>query len=99
LAEAARGVTRRLVGFVMLGRGVARHGYPIHAPGQPGEQPDRIVGEVTSGSYGPTVDKNIGMGYVPAALAQPGGKLIVDCRGKMIEAEIVKGPFYKRGKA
>jgi len=82
----------------MLGRGVARHGYPIHAPGQT-DAGGEAIGQVTSGSYGPTVDKNIGMGYVPAALAQPGGKLIVDCRGKMIEAEIVKGPFYKRGKA
>jgi len=39
------------------------------------------------------------MGYVPAALAEPGSKLLVDCRGKMVEAEVVKGPFYKRGKA
>ena len=54
------------------------------------------MGEVTSGTFGPTVEKNIGMGYVPTALAAPGGTLIVDCRGKMIEAEIVNGPFYKR---
>jgi aminomethyltransferase len=93
VAEKVRGSARKLVGFVMLGRGVARHGYAIHDPA------GARVGEVTSGTFGPTVDKNIGMGYVPAALADAGGKLLVDCRGKMIEAEIVKGPFYKRGKS
>jgi aminomethyltransferase len=91
--QRARGVARKLVGFVMQGRGVARHGYAIHATD------GARVGEVTSGTFGPTVEKNIGMGYVAAALAAPGGKLIVDCRGKMIEAEIVQGPFYKRGKS
>jgi aminomethyltransferase len=93
LEQKAKGVARKLVGFVMRGRGVARHGYGIHAPGGGG-----AVGEVTSGTFGPTVEKNIGMGYVPAALAAPGGTLIIDCRGKMIDAEIVNGPFYKRGK-
>jgi aminomethyltransferase len=51
---------------------------------------------VTSGTTGPTVGKNIGLGYVPTAQAEPGSRLLVDCRGKMIEAEIVKGPFYRR---
>lgn len=90
--QRARGVDRKLVGFVMRGRGVARHGYAIHHAASGGDP----VGTVTSGTYGPTVDKNIGMGYVSAALAAPGTTLIVDCRGKMIEAEIVSGPFYKR---
>jgi aminomethyltransferase len=92
LAQQASGVTRKLVGFVMLGRGVARHGYPIH------DRDGQRVGEVTSGTFGPTVQKNIGMGYLPARLAEPSGKLLVDCRGKMIEAEVVKGPFYRKGK-
>ncbi len=95
-AQRDSGVARKLVGFVMRGRGVARHGYAIHASAAAGG--GAAVGEVTSGTFGPTVEKNIGMGYVPAALAVPGGALIVDCRGKMIEAEIVSGPFYKRGK-
>ena len=89
--QKAKGVARKLVGFVMRGRGVARHGYAIYAASG-----GAAVGEVTSGTFGPTVEKNIGMGYVPAELAAPGGTLIVDCRGKMIEAEIVNGPFYKR---
>jgi aminomethyltransferase len=97
--QKAHGVTRKLVGFVMRGRGVARHGYPIHAPAPENAEtggPRAAIGIVTSGTYGPTVEKNIGMGYVPATLASVGSTLVVDCRGKMIEAEIVSGPFYKR---
>jgi aminomethyltransferase len=90
LRQRQNGVTRRLVGFVMVGRGIPRHGYALHAAS--GER----IGEVTSGSVGPTVGKNIGLGYVPAALAGPDTTLLVDCRGKMIEAKIHKGPFYRR---
>jgi aminomethyltransferase len=93
LRQRAEGVQRMLVGFVMRGRGIPRHGYALHAPS--GEK----IGEVTSGGVGPTVNENIGLGYVPAALAQPGARLLVDCRGKMIEAKIVKGPFYRRSPA
>jgi aminomethyltransferase len=91
LKQQAAGLSRQLVGFEMRTRGIARHGYPIlsSAGGPP-------VGEVTSGTVGPTVGKNIGMGYVPAALATPGSTLIIDCRGKPAEAEVVKGPFYRR---
>jgi aminomethyltransferase len=92
LRQRAEGVRRKLVGFVMLGRGIARHGYAIHDPS------GGRVGEVTSGAPGPTVGKNIGMGYVPVALSEPGQRLFVDCRGKRIEAEVVKGPFYKRAR-
>jgi glycine cleavage system T protein (aminomethyltransferase) len=90
LRQKQEGVGRKLVGFVMLGRGIARHGYPIHAA------TGQLVGLCTSGTVGPTVGKNIGLGYVPAALAEPGTKIAIDCRGKMAEAEIVKGPFYRR---
>ncbi len=89
LAEAKQRVGRKLVGFKVLGRGIARHGYPITRDGEP-------VGVVTSGTVAPTVGGAIGMGYVPAALAEPGQKLVVDCRGKPAEIELVKGPFYKR---
>jgi aminomethyltransferase len=95
-AQKAAGVRRKLVGFVMRGRGVARHGYAIHASGAAaGAAP---VGEVTSGTFGPTVEQNIGMGYVPADLSSPGAKLVIDCRGKLVDAEIVSGPFYKRAR-
>ncbi len=90
LRQRSEGVRRKLVGFVMVGRGIARHGYPIvDATGTP-------IGQVTSGAPGPTVGKNIGLGYVPTDLAEPGTRLIVDCRGKPVDAEVCKGPFYKR---
>jgi aminomethyltransferase len=90
LRQRAEGVRRKLIGFVMRGRGVARHGYPIVDAG------GARIGEVTSGAPGPTVGANIGLGYVPSGLADPGTHFIVDCRGKLVEAETVKGPFYKR---
>ena len=86
----AAGVSRNLVGFEMTGRGIARHGYPIvDIAGQE-------VGIVTSGSPSPTLGKNIGLGYVPAALSRRGAPLGVQIRGKVVEAVIVKTPFYKR---
>jgi aminomethyltransferase len=88
--QKAEGVQRKLVGFVMKERGTARHGYNIvDGEGKP-------IGVVTSGSLGPTVGANIGLGYVPTALAQPGTRLQIDCRGKIAAAEVTSGPFYKR---
>jgi aminomethyltransferase len=87
--QKAEGVSRKLAGFVMKERGTARHGYPISDGTKP-------IGVVTSGSLGPTVGVNIGLGYVPAALDVPGTRLTIDCRGKHAAAEVVKGPFYKR---
>jgi aminomethyltransferase len=85
--------TRKLVGFEVMGRGIARHGYPLLS------LDGTTVGLCTSGSPGPTVDKNIGLGYLPASLSEIGTKFLVDCRGKSIEAVVVKPPFYKRVKA
>jgi aminomethyltransferase len=89
--QQAEGISRRLSCFVMQERGIARHGYAIHSPA------GTVIGQVTSGSPSPTTGKNIGLGYVPAALAEPGHTIHVDCRGKVLRAEVVKGPFYKRG--
>jgi aminomethyltransferase len=94
----AAGPREKLVGFKVQGRGIARHGYPIHActpDGQPGER----VGVVTSGTVAPTAGGAIGMGWVPAALAEPGTRLVADCRGKPATIELVKGPFYRRPQA
>ncbi len=83
-------LTRKLVGFEMTERGIARHGYPIvNASAQP-------VGLVTSGSPSPTLGKNIGLGYVPIDLAHPGSTLGIDIRGKTVQAKVVKTPFYRR---
>lgn len=87
------GIARALVGFEMRTRGIARHGYPILAAA---DAPP--IGLVTSGTVGPTVGKNIGMGYVPHTMSEPGTRLFIDCRGKVSEAEIVSGPFYRRPK-
>jgi aminomethyltransferase len=90
--QRAAGVTRKLVGFEMTARGIARHGYAIQ------DAEGKKIGEVTSGGPAPTLEKNIGMGYVPAGMTEPGTQLQIDCRGKLVAAQIVKGPFYKRGK-
>ena len=86
----AEGPSRKLVGLEMTGRGIARHGYPIV------DRSGATVGTVTSGSPGPTVGKNIGLGYVPTALAAPGTVLGVSIRDKVVDAVVVKTPFYKR---
>ena len=91
LRQRDAGLARKLAGFVMLGRGIARHGYPIHDPSTGAK-----IGDVTSGTVGPSVGKNIGLGYVPAPLARAGARLLIDCRGKQTEAEVVEGPFYRR---
>lgn len=83
-------LTRKLVGFEVLGRGIARHGYPLR------DLEGNEVGICTSGSPAPTVGKNIGLGYLPTSLAEVGTRFFVDCRGKNIEAVVTKTPFYKR---
>lgn len=91
LRQRAQGLSRKLVGFEMLGRGIARHGYDIYD-----SQSNKPVGIVTSGTVGPTVGKNIGMGYLPLDHCEPGTRIAIDCRGKSVEAVVVKGPFYRR---
>jgi aminomethyltransferase len=88
----ANGPDRVLVGFEMKGRGIARAGYPLH------DAAGSLIGKCTSGSPSPTLGISIGLGYVPKAYAAEGQSLQVDCRGKLIEAVVVKTPFYKRRK-
>ncbi len=87
----AEPLPRKLVGFEVTGRGIARHGYPLR------DESGKEVGMCTSGSPAPTVGKNIGLGYLPTAMTAIGTKFLVDCRGKNVEAVVVKTPFYKRG--
>jgi len=84
------GLSRRLVGFEMTGRGIARHGYPLL------DASGKVVGTCTSGAPGPTVGKNVGLGYLPTAMTEVGTRFLVDCRGKHVEAVVAKTPFYKR---
>ena len=83
------GVDRKLVGFFMTGRGIARHGHPICHDG-------RVIGEVTSGSPSPLLDRNIGLGYVPADYSAVGTNLQIDIRGRIVDAEVTTLPFYIR---
>jgi len=86
----AEPLPRKLVGFEVTGRGVARHGYPLM------DAEGKNVGVCTSGSPGPTVGKNIGLGYLPTSMSKVGSRFYVDCRGKNIDAVVVSTPFYKR---
>jgi aminomethyltransferase len=86
----AAGLRRKLVGFEMTGRGVARHGYPLL------DAAGANVGFCSSGAPSPTLGKSIGLGYLPPALAEPGSDIQVDCRGKAISAKVVPTPFYRR---
>jgi aminomethyltransferase len=83
-------MARKLVGFEVTGRGIARGGYPLLGSN------GAVVGKCTSGSPGPTVGKNIGLGYLPTEMSSVGTQFLVDCRGKQVEAVVVKTPFYKR---
>ena len=87
------GPARKLVGFEMTGRGIARHGYPLL------DKAGTKVGICTSGSPGPTVGKNIGLGYLLTPMSAVGTEFTVDCRGRTVEAVVVKTPFYKRAPA
>ncbi|HEY7514848.1 MAG TPA: glycine cleavage T C-terminal barrel domain-containing protein, partial [Vicinamibacteria bacterium] len=85
------GAPRKLVGFEMVGRGIARHGYPVFLGGAE-------TGHVTSGSFAPFLQKNIGLAYLPAARSAPGTEFEVEIRGKHVAARVVPTPFYKRRK-
>jgi len=89
LAQKTRGVDRKFAGFEMIDRAIPRQGYELHADG-------RRVGRVTSGTFGPWVNKSIGMGYVERAFGQQGAPLQVEIRGRFHAARIVKLPFYRR---
>ena len=86
---AEHGPARRLVGLVMTGRGIARHGYPVHAG-------ERLTGVVTSGTQSPSLGKAIAMAYVAPADAEPGTILEVEIRAARVTAEVVPLPFYRR---
>ncbi len=89
--QKAKGTSRKLVGFEMKDRGIARHGYPVLVAGKP-------VSTVTSGSMAPFLEKNIGLAYVPSEHAAVGSPLGIEIRGASVAAEIVRTPFYKRAK-
>ncbi len=89
LAQKKNGVARKLVGFEMIDKGIARHGYDIV------DADGKVIGVVTSGSPSPSLKISIGMGYVPTALAKVGSEIYISIRDKKILAKVVKLPFYK----
>jgi aminomethyltransferase len=88
-AQKSKGLSHKWVGFELLGSGVIRHGYPVWRGGEK-------VGEVTSGTFGPSVKKAIGMGYVPASMAKTGELFEIEIRANKVPARVVDTPFWKR---
>ena len=91
LAQKQEGIGRKLVGFEVTDRGIARDAQDVLIDGQ-------RVGQVTSGSPAPFLKKNIGMAYIPVEFANEGRAIEIDVRGRMVAAQIVPLPFYKRPK-
>jgi len=89
--EKAEGPARKLVGFEMIDRGIARHGYTVVDGG-------REVGVVTSGTHSPTLKKAIGLAYLPLDKSAQGTEFTILNRGKETRARVVPTPFYKRAK-
>jgi aminomethyltransferase len=86
--QKARGVSKKLVGFTLGDRNIARHGYPVFVAGQPS-------GVVCSGTMSPTLGTPIGTAYVPTEFAKEGSTFDVEIRGKRVPATVAKMPFYK----
>ncbi|HEY7184696.1 MAG TPA: glycine cleavage system aminomethyltransferase GcvT [Blastocatellia bacterium] len=91
LRQKEEGLTRKLVGFEMTDKGIARDHYPIFID-------DREAGLVTSGSFAPYLKKNIGLAYLPIEHTGVGTAFEVDVRGRRLKAQVVQTPFYKRSK-
>jgi aminomethyltransferase len=84
------GVSRKLVGFRMSGKGIPRHGMPVYVDGL-------AVDQVRSGTMSPSLGYAIGTTYLPAAHAGIGSRFQVDIRGEQADAEVLRRPFYTKG--
>jgi glycine cleavage system T protein (aminomethyltransferase) len=89
--QKAGGASKKLVGFEMLDRAIARHGYDAYVNGEK-------AGVVTSGTQTPFLKKAIGMAYLPVDRTQPGTEFEIEIRGRRVRAAVVPMPFYKRAK-
>ena len=88
VAQQSSGVDRRLAGYELIDRGIGRDHYPVFVEGA-------RVSLVTSGSFAPSLNKAIGLVYLPAERSKPGQELEVEVRGKRLRARIVPTPFYR----
>ncbi|MGE5381673.1 MAG: glycine cleavage system aminomethyltransferase GcvT [Methylocystaceae bacterium] len=89
IKQKLQGVNRKLVEFVMVGRGIPRSHYPVEKNGE-------LIGYVTTGSFAPTLNKNIGLALLDARYSNPDEEINVMIRDKPIAARVGKGIFYKR---
>ncbi len=87
--EKEEGPKRKLIGFELEERGIPRHGYDIV------DENGKIIGVVTSGTMSPSLDKGIGMGYIPTEMAKNNSKIFIQIRKNAVPATQVKLPFYK----
>ncbi|MBE0641509.1 MAG: glycine cleavage system aminomethyltransferase GcvT [Bacteroidales bacterium] len=87
--QKAEGLSRRLRGFEMIDRGIPRQHYEIC------DAEGNVIGEVTSGTMAPSLQKSIGMGYIREGMGKPGSEVYISIRGKLLAARIVKIPFYQ----
>ncbi|MBA2260204.1 MAG: glycine cleavage system aminomethyltransferase GcvT, partial [Acidobacteria bacterium] len=87
--QKAEGTTKKLVGFKVLDRAIARHGHDVYVGGEK-------AGVVTSGTQTPFLKKAIGMAYLPAGSTDNGTEFEIDIRGRRVRAQVVPMPFYKR---
>ena len=89
MRQKKKGVSRKLVGFEMIDRGIARGGYKVLKYG-------REVGDVTSGTFAPTLNKAVGLAFVPVIYSEPGTEIDIRIREHHVKAMVVKLPFYRR---
>jgi aminomethyltransferase len=89
-AQKEKGVAKKLIGFEMLERGIPRHDYQIK------DAAGNTIGKVSSGTQSPSLSKAIGMGYVATEFAKTGSEIYIEIRDKLIKAQVVKIPFYKK---
>jgi len=88
-AQKEAGITRKLIGFEMIDRGIPRHDYEIV------DAEGNVVGKVTSGTQSPSLQKAIGMGYILKGMDKEGAEIFINIRNNKIKARVVKFPFYK----
>ena len=84
------GVTRKLIAFEMIERGIPRHDYEIH------DENNNVIGKVTSGTMSPSLKLGIGLGYVTVDNSKVDSEIFISIRDKGIKAKVVKLPFYKK---
>lgn len=89
-AQKEAGVSRKLIGFEMIERGIPRHDYRVL------DANGNEIGKVTSGTQGPSVKKAIGMAYVKTEFATPGSEIFIEIREKGVKGQVVKMPFYQK---